>query len=116
MAELVGLGKNLGTELLLKLPLYLLPATVVGVLSHRGIKSRMGRWCIGLLALGLSAGLLYGVLRALGVILYPHDKVGMSYYWYGSSFRDEGIRTAAFCGLLLLAAAIPRMGKLLDKK
>ena len=52
----------------------------------------------------------------MGVILYPNDKVGMSYYWYGSSFRDEGIRTAAFCGLLLLAAAIPRMGKLLDKK
>lgn len=113
---MAALVKDLGAELLLKLPIYLLPAMVLGVLSRRGIKSRVGRWCAGLLVLGLSAGLLYGVLRALGVILYPNDKVGMSYYWYGSSFRDEGIRTAAFCGLLLLAAAIPRMGKLLDKK
>ena len=95
---MAALVKDLGAELLLKLPIYLLPAVVLGVLSRRGIKSRVGRWCAGLLVLGLS------------------DNVGMYYYWYGSSFRDEGIRTAAFCGLLLLAAAIPRMGKLLDKK
>lgn len=77
----------------------------------------MGRWCAGLLVLGLSAGLLYGVLRALGVILYPNDKVGMSYYWYGSSFRDEGIRTAAFCRAVAFGGR-PSLGwgKLLDKK
>ena len=49
---MAALVKDLGAELLLKLPIYLLPAVVLGVLSRRGIKSRVGRWCAGLLVLG----------------------------------------------------------------
>ncbi|MDY3281597.1 hypothetical protein [Dysosmobacter sp.] len=60
-----------------------------------------------LLSLVLTAGMLYGILRYCGIILFPNDNSG-SWNWFDSSYRDDGFRHIARCGSVFagIAAAV----------
>ena len=75
-----------------------------------GISFGMAQWIIGrhgfgrpfklaflLLSLALTAGMLYGILRFCGIILFANDNSG-SWNWFDSSYRDDGFRYLERCG------------------
>ena len=51
----------------------------------------------------LAAGMLYGILRFSGIILFPDDNT-LSAHWFSASWRDDGFRSFYGCGTF--AAAI----------
>ena len=96
---------DMGIQLLLGLPFYAIFGMVTFAFVRRCVKWKAGRIFCGIVLLGLSAGLIYGLLRAAGVILYPDDNY-MSWNFFDSSFRTEGIKLAVPCGLELAAVLI----------
>ncbi|MCQ4864800.1 hypothetical protein [Pseudoflavonifractor phocaeensis] len=72
----------------------------------------VSRWClkrgrrfICILALALlGAGMVYGVLRLTGIILFAGDNY-MSYHFFGAGFRDDGFPYIFFGGVLFLGTA-----------
>ena len=102
---MISLLADLGIELLIKLPLSIIPALLAFAFARWCAKWKIGRLFCLLFLTALGAAAVYGLLRAAGVILYPDDKFGLSMYMYGSSNRDEGVRLAVPC-LLALAAAL----------
>lgn len=60
-----------------------------------------------LLLLALTAGMLYGILRYCGIILFANDNYG-SWNWFDSSYRDDGFRYMERCGSVFtgIAAAV----------
>ena len=61
----------------------------------------------------LGAGILYGLLRFSGVIIFPHDQA-ISNNWFGASWRDDGFRKIYGCGTF--AAAILAVLRTVKKK
>lgn len=49
----------------------------------------------------LTIGIVYGVLRFSGVILYSDDNT-ISYNWFDASWRDNGFDYFYWCGVALL--------------
>ncbi|MCI8423236.1 MAG: hypothetical protein HFF50_06875 [Lawsonibacter sp.] len=88
----------MGIQLLLWSPFYAILGVVTFAFVRWCMKWKAGRIFCGIVLLGLSAGLIYGLLRATGVILYPDDK-SRSYYFFDSSFRTEGVQLAVPCAL-----------------
>lgn len=87
--------------LLIHLPLLLILA---------GISFGIARWSLQrydfgrplklaflLLLLALTAGMLYGILRYCGIIIFVDDNFG-SWNWFDSSYRDDGFRYIERCG------------------
>ena len=72
----------------------------------------VSRWClkrgwrfICILALALlGAGVVCGVLRFTGIILFAGDDY-MSYHFFGAGFRDDGFPNIFFGGALFLGTA-----------
>ena len=98
---------DMGIQLLLMSPFYAVLGVVTFAFVRWCVKWKAGRIFCGIVLLGFSAGLIYGLLRATGVILYPDDKA-RSYYFFDTSFRTEGIKLATPCALelaVILAAA-----------
>ncbi|MGI6029924.1 MAG: hypothetical protein ACOX7F_00290 [Eubacteriales bacterium] len=62
------------------------------------------RGCFFLCFAALTAGMLYGMLRFHGVLLFPADN-DFSYHWFGASWRDEGFQVLYGCGTALLGLA-----------
>lgn len=102
---MISLLADLGIELLIKLPLYVIPALLAFAFARWCAKRKIGKLLCSLALAALGIAAVYGLLRAAGVILYPDDKFGLSMFMYGSSSRDEGVRLAVPC-LLALAAGL----------
>ena len=58
-----------------------------------------------LISLPLIIGLLYGVLRFSGVIMFPTDNT-ISWNWFDASWRDDGFEFIHPCGCALIGMAL----------
>lgn len=48
-----------------------------------------------------AVGMLYGVLRFSGLIVFPEDNFN-SYNWFDSSYRDNGFKYIYSCGSMIV--------------
>ena len=87
---MISLLTDMGVQLLFEFPIYGMLMVLTFAFVRWCVKWKTGRIFCGIVLLGLSAGLIYGLLRATGVILYPDDNY-MSWNDFDSSFRTEGI-------------------------
>lgn len=99
---MLSLLTDMGIQLLLGIPFYSIFWVVTFAFVRWCVKWKAGRIFCGIVLLELSAGLIYGLLRATGLILYPDDKA-RSYYFFDTSFRTVGIKLAVPCVLELAA-------------
>ena len=83
--------------------LVLIPGTMSYAVSRWCLKRGRRFICILALAL-LGAGVVYGVLRFTGIILFAADNY-MSYHFFDASFRDDGFPYIFFGGALFLGTA-----------
>lgn len=87
--------------LLIRLPLLL----IAGGISFGITRWSLQRYDFGkplklvllLLLFALAAGILYGILRYCGIIIFANDQSG-SWNWFDSSCRDDGFQYIVNCG------------------
>jgi hypothetical protein len=53
----------------------------------------------------LVVGLIYGVLRFNGLIIFPEDNYN-SYNWFDSSYRDNGFKYIYCCGSVIVGIVV----------
>lgn len=63
----------------------------------------IGRACVLLCLAAMAAGIMYGVLRFSGIILFADD-LERSTCWFGSSWRDDGFGYMYGCGPVFAGA------------
>lgn len=49
----------------------------------------------------LASGVMYGILRFSGIILFASDHA-VSHHWFGASWRDEGFRCIYLCSIAFI--------------
>ena len=106
---------DLGIELLLELPWLAIFGMTTWVFVRWCVKWKAGRVLCGIVLLGLSAGLIYGLLRAAGMLLYPDDNY-MSWNFFDSSFRTEGVQLAVPCALELAVVLVAARSSIQNKE
>jgi hypothetical protein len=52
-----------------------------------------------------AAGIVYGILRFSGILIFAKDNT-VSYNWFDASYRDEGFKYIYSCGVLFLSLVI----------
>ena len=52
----------------------------------------------------LASGVMYGILRFSGIILFASDHA-VSHHWFGASWRDEGFRCIYLCSIAFIGIA-----------
>jgi len=62
----------------------------------------------------LTIGIVYGVLRFTGLILYVDDNT-VSYNWFDASWRDDGFEYFYWCGMALLGILAAHFARLKGK-
>ncbi|WP_409968473.1 hypothetical protein RFF05_00350 [Bengtsoniella intestinalis] len=88
-------------------PLWMLLVIVVFLLARWSFSRhrKLLRFPLGLLGCVAVVGMIYGLLRYNGVIVFADDTY-VSYHWFGSSYGDEGYKYICISSSVLLGIGI----------